>query len=347
MATMTDVAKAAGVSRATASYALRGDPRIAPATAEKVRQAAAALQYTTNLSARSLRSGRSGVIGVAIFELDKPYPSEMSAAVSHEAAAHGFETIVQQTSNSKEREISILRKVTSQLCDGTIFSPGNVSVEEITALYGGKPMVLLDDISDDPLFDCVFTPCADGAEAAIRHLVDVGCRNIGVVGVDYEALVEDNQALTVSGKRLTGALKAFDDLGIDVDEHNFIRSQWETADARSIAHQLVDKGLEFDGIFCMTDSVALGIIRGFADRGVRVPDDVAVIGFDGINEGEYFVPSLSTVQTDMADLARKAVGLLLRRLGEDTDVVPRDDNSAKPQRLTANYTLVQRESTRR
>ena len=102
MVTMSDVAKAAGVSRATASYALRGDPRIVPATAERVMRAARELQYTTNLSARSLRSGRSGIIGVAIFELDHPYPSEMSAAMSREAARHGLETIVQETSNSKD-----------------------------------------------------------------------------------------------------------------------------------------------------------------------------------------------------------------------------------------------------
>ncbi len=133
MVTMSDVAKAAGVSRATASYALRGDPRIVPATAERVMRAARELQYTTNLSARSLRSGRSGIVGVAIFELDHPYPSEMSAAMSREAARHGLETIVQETSNSKDNEVAILQKVTSQFCDGTIFSPGNVSDDEIRA----------------------------------------------------------------------------------------------------------------------------------------------------------------------------------------------------------------------
>jgi DNA-binding LacI/PurR family transcriptional regulator len=368
MPTMSDVAKAAGVSRATASYALRGDPRISPHTAEKVRAAASQLRYTANLSARSLRSGRSGVIGVAIFELDKPYPSEMSAAISREAAQHGLETIVQQTSNSKEREISILRKVTSQLCDGTVFSPGNVSVEEIAALYGGKPLILLDDVSNDPLFDCVFTPCEAGAEAAIRHLAAVGCRNIGVLGTDCTASLEDSQATTisdhrpagaltklwdmvvmsssVSGRRLAGALTAFDDLGITVGEDNFVNALWETRDAREAAHRLVDEGLPFDGLFCMTDTVALGALRGFADRGVRVPQDVAVIGFDGINEGEYSVPSLTTIQTDLDDLARKTVGLLLNRLDEEATGLPLQQK-APVQRLTAGYSLVERESTRR
>lgn len=347
MATMSDVAKAAGVSRATASYALRGDPRIAPETAERVRRAAADLHYTTNLSARSLRSGRSGVIGVAIFELDKPYPSEMSAAVSREAARHDLETIVQQTSNSKEREISILRKVTSQLCDATIFSPGNVSPEEITALYGGKPLILLDDTSDEPLFDCVFTPCEDGAAAAIRHLIDIGCEHIGVLGVDYNALIDDRQSTTVSGRRLTGALRAFDEAGINVDEHDFIPvDHWDTPGAREAARELADSGMPFDGMFCMTDSLALGAIRGFADRGVRVPDDVAIVGFDGINEGEYSVPSLTTVSTDLNDLAAKAVGLLLDRLDEDARGLPREER-AGVRRLTADYHLIQRESTRR
>lgn len=110
MVTMSEVAKAAGVSRATASYALRGDPRIAPDTAQKVLNAANELKYTANLSARSLRSGHNGVIGVAIFELDRPYPSEMSAAISREATKHGLQTIVQQTSISKDSEIGILKK---------------------------------------------------------------------------------------------------------------------------------------------------------------------------------------------------------------------------------------------
>ncbi|KAA8818705.1 LacI family transcriptional regulator [Bifidobacterium rousetti] len=347
MATMSDVAKAAGVSRATASYALRGDPRITPDTTEKVRRAAERLHYTANLSARSLRSGRSGVIGVAIFELDKPYPSEMSAAVAREATKFDLEAIVQQTSNSKEREISILRKVTSQLCDGTIFSPGNISPEEISALYGGKPLILLDDISDDPLFDCVFTPCEDGAKAAINHLIDIGCKRIGVFGVDYNALVDDRQSTTVSGRRLAGALQAFDEAGIDVDEHDFVPvDHWDTETARQVAQKIADEGMPFDGIFCMTDSLALGVIRGFADRGVRVPDDVAVIGFDGINEGTYSVPSLTTIATDMPDLARKAVGLLLERLDEDACNLPRDQR-APVRRLTAGYHLIQRESTRR
>lgn len=305
MVTMSDVAKAAGVSRATASYALRGDPRIVPETAEKVRAAARRLHYTANLSARSLRSGRNGVIGLAIFELDRAYPSEMGAAISREASRHGLQTIVQETSNSKEGEVSILRKVTSQLCDGMIFSPGNVSDEELRELSGGKPMVLLDDLSPDPIFDTVNTPCEIGAQTAIDHLVDVGCQNILVVGARYESLAEDAQSTSVSARRLYGCLKAFDDHGMEVSPENFLYINWNPEDARALAHQVVRSGRRFDGVFCMTDTLAMGFIRGLADCGVHVPNDMAVVGFDGINESDYFVPSLTTVSTDLNDLAAK------------------------------------------
>lgn len=343
MVTMSDVAKAAGVSRATASYALRGDPRIVPATAERVMRAARELQYTTNLSARSLRSGRSGIIGVAIFELDHPYPSEMSAAMSREAARHGLETIVQETSNSKDNEVAILQKVTSQLCDGTIFSPGNVSDDEIRALSGGKPVVLLDDISPDPVFDSVATPCEEGSAAVIRHLVDVGCRRPLVIGADYRVLAEDNGSMTVSGRRLLGCLNAFDDLGVAPAAEQFVSlPHWESSDARAAAHDLVDSGIDFDGAFCMTDTIAIGFVRGLADRGLRVPDDVAVIGFDGIRECEDYIPSLSTVATDLNDLAAKAMRLLLDRLDEDGKGTPLPART-----LTADFRLIARESTRR
>ena len=343
MVTMSDVARAAGVSRATVSYALRGDARIAPATAERIMQTARDLQYTTNLSARSLRSGRSGIIGVAIFELDHPYPSELSAAISREAARHGLEAIVQQTSNSKDDEITILQKVTSQLCDGTIFCPGNVSDEEIRALSGGKPVILLDDTSPDPVFDSVSTACEAGAEAAIRHLYDVGCQRILVIGTAYEALAEDRGAATVSGRRLIGCLNAFEALGITPAPEQFIHlPQWRADVARTAAHHIVDSNTAFDGVFCMTDTIAIGFARGLADRGLQAPRDAAIIGFDGINECATYIPSISTIATDLDDLATKAVRLLLDRLDANGT-----NNDEPPRELTAKFRLIARESTRR
>lgn len=338
MVTINDVAKAAGVSRATASYALRGDTRIAAATANKVRRAASQLQYTANLSARSLRSGRNGVIGVAIYELSHAYPAEMSAMMSREIANRGCQAIVQQTSSSKDSEVAILQRVTSQLCDGMIFSPINVTDQEMRVLSHGKPMVLLDDSSLNPTYDSIDTPSESGSRDAIRHLIDIGCRNIVVIGAGYDLLNDPQHAHSLEVRRLRGCLQAFADRGLTADPRNFVPAPWSSDEAQQRAHQLVQSGRPFDGAFCMTDTMAMGFIRGLFDCGKRVPNDVAVVGFDGITEAENFIPSLTTIDTDLHDLATRAVDLLIRRMRDET---------LPPQHITAKYRLVVRESTSR
>ena len=340
MVTMSDVAKEAQVSRATASYALRGDTRIADDTRRRVLLAARKLRYSANLSARSLRSGKSGIIGVAIFELDKPYPAQMSAAISRQINAHGMQAIIQQTSNSKQDEVSILRHVTSQLCDGTIFSPGSITNEEMQELADGKPLVLLDDPSAEPVFDSVMTASTEGAAMAVQHLLDCGCRRIGVVGADMTASTDPAQRHAVRGRRVAGCLKALKAAGIKARPQDFLPlDRWDGEMARDLGHHLADTSdLAFDGIFCMTDSLALSLIRGLHECGVEVPRDLAVVGFDGIQEGALYIPSLTTISTDKDDLARKAVDALLARLQGDDDNRP-------PTRTTAACRLVVREST--
>ncbi|AKV55849.1 LacI family transcriptional regulator [Bifidobacterium actinocoloniiforme DSM 22766] len=341
MVTMSDVAKEARVSRATASYALRGDTRIAESTRNKVVEAARKLNYTANLSARSLRSGKSGIIGVAIFELDKPYPSQMSATLSRKINAYGMQAIIQQTSISKRNEISILQRVTSQLCDGTIFSPGSISNEEMRALTDGKPMVLLDDPSLHPAFDSVMTAGTAGARTAVMHLISIGCRRIIVIGASLSTMNDPANANTTKTLRLRGCLQAFQEAELAFDDTTFINADhWDPDTARNIAHQLIDSGRQFDGAFCMTDSLALGFMRGLADRQVYVPQDAALVGFDGIKEGGLSLPSLTTVQTDLDDLAAKSVGMLMERINQP-------QAHLEPQQMTANYKLVVRESSRR
>jgi DNA-binding LacI/PurR family transcriptional regulator len=337
MVTMTDVAKAAGVSRATASYALSGDPRITAKTAKKVLEAAETLHYTANLSAKTLRSGHNGVIGVAIFELDKPYPSEMSAEISREAARHNVQAIIQQTSGSKESEVSILRKVTSQLCDGTIFSPGKVSSGEVKALAHGKPIVMLDDISDSPIFDTVYTPCEESAHIAIDHLLASGCKHILMLGSAYPT--GKTHSKSVSARRTAGCIKAFADAGLAVGQTNFLHCDWDTDSARkAVCEMPASRRKKIDGIFCMTDSIAIGAIRGLADCGVQVPDDVLVVGIDGISESGSYIPSITTVATDTKDLAHKSVNMLLER-------IEHPEEHTAPRLLTAKCKLIVREST--
>lgn len=358
MATLRDVAAKAGVSASAVSYILRGDTRFQADTVERVRAAAQELGYSANLSARILKAGRNGVIGVAVYALEAAQPMRLAAAITREAGERGLRVIIQETANSREGELQALERTTSQFCDGLIFSPARVSAEEIRSYIGTKPMVWCEDFSDTPLFDAVVTPSFEGARDAVRHLIAVGCRRIGILGIGVRADAPDKASSVVFAKdgnsafrtqRLRGAMAALDEAGIAFEPDLAIDCSWDFEEARKAAHRLAARscpgkgGLPIDGLFCLNDVMAIGAARGFADRGVRVPDDVAIIGFDGIRETAYTSPSISTIAIDYDDYARKALDLLVARIDRPADV----NASSVPRRLVANYRLVQRESTMR
>lgn len=363
MATLRDVAARAGVSASAVSYILRGDTRFQAETVARVHAAARELGYTANLSARILKAGRNGVIGVAVYALEAAQPMRLAAAINREAARRGLRVIVQETANSREGELQALEQTTSQFCDGLIFSPAKVSAAEIKSHIGTKPMVWCEDFSDSPLFDAVVTPSFEGARDAVRHLISVGCRRIGILGIgvrtshdrnvtneSYEGIdcIEAESSVfatdgnaTFRTQRLRGYLAALNEAGIVFDPAWAIDCAWNFEAARETTRQLADSShVPIDGLFCMNDVLAIGASRGLADCGVHVPDDVAIIGFDGIRETAYTTPSISTVTLDYNDYARKALDLLAARIDGA-------NNGAPAQRLVADYRIVQRESTMR
>ena len=157
--TMRDVAKEAGVSPASVSFALRGDPRIKQETAQHIIEVANRMNYSVNATAKSLRSGRTGVIEAAVYQVDRPFYAQLLAGISSAALRAGVQAVVQQISYGKAgNEKNILEKVANQFCDGVILSAGGLSDAEIMELSKGKPVVLLDDQSYQGPFDSVFTP---------------------------------------------------------------------------------------------------------------------------------------------------------------------------------------------
>lgn len=209
--TMRDVAKAAGVSPASVSFALRGDPRIKQETARHIIDVANRMNYSVNITAKSLRSGRTGVIEAAVFQLDRPFYAQLLAGVSNAAFDRGIQAVVQQVSTGKVgHEKSILEKVANKFCDGVILSAGGLSDAEIIELSRGKPVVLLDDQSYQGPFDSVFTPCENGAEAAVTHLFEIGCERVGLVGTNFMPADQARRSMHVGDRRLTGCHRAFE-----------------------------------------------------------------------------------------------------------------------------------------
>ncbi|WP_164514716.1 LacI family DNA-binding transcriptional regulator [Bifidobacterium goeldii] len=338
--TLKDVAKKAGVSPATVSYALRGGQYVSPATMKKVMKAAKALGYTTNMSARSLRYGKTKIIEVVVHELDIPYYySKLAATAVPAINREGYQALVLQTGLDAGNVKEAVDGISNQICDGVILNATGIDANEIKRLSMNRPTVLLDDCTPEPVLDTVMTPNREGARIATRHLIEQGCRSVAAVGIGYVSPTAIGVQVGTSKERFEGVREALAENGMGLTERQCLACDWLVEPGREIAHQLADVGMPFDGLFCASDSLAFGLIRGFADRGIRVPDDVLITGFDGISLGEYTVPSISTVRIDMKDLVDKAIRLLLDRIDGIYD--------GEPRREVAGYDFVVRGSSTR
>ncbi|MBT1172621.1 LacI family DNA-binding transcriptional regulator [Bifidobacterium sp. MA2] len=348
MVTMKDVGKAAGVSAMTVSNVLRGNDNVAPDTARRVREAADRLHYrlnTTSLSARSLRvntsrkASGSRTIGLAIFELDRPYPAQLASLISQTAEERGYQTVVQQTRIDEHNERSIIERMSNQFCDGLIFSSSRLSADEIEQLSNHRPTVLLDDDRPQQDIDTILTPSESGSQAAIEYLYSQGARRIGIVGGNPDERTDVPLLETYHDarhRRLLGCRRAFHRLGLTWSEDRIITTAWGDVDARRAIHEQEAKVRDCDALYCMTDTIAFGVLRGLHDIGVRVPEDMRVMSFDGIAMGALTVPALTTVAVDIELIATQAVDLLIRRID--------DEPNLGRQRITVGYHIERRES---
>ena len=189
---------------------------------------------------------------------------------------------------------------------------------------------------------------SDEAErAAMQHLIDRGCRNIAIVGHRFAPRADLAHAQNAFALRLRGACGALSDAGLPYDE-SMVFEAGDVANGIIAGHAIAERilaarsghgGTEFDGACCANDFAAFGVIRGLADRGLRVPQDVKVIGFDGVTSGSYTTPALSTIQVDFTQLAKFSVDMLSERIDHGTD------EALPPRRAIIGYQLVDREST--
>jgi len=332
--TLHDVARAAGVSIKTVSEVVNRSDRVAPATRARVEAAVAALGYTPNLSARRLRSGRTGVIGLAIPELTASgYFSELASAVVDAAERLGLVVLVEQTGADRAKELAALTSARRSMTDGLLLNAVSLRPEDLEDLPPTTtPTVLLGERRLGDRFDHVTFRNADAAHAATTHLLQRGRRRI--------LLLAGDPTLSASAAtRLDGFTRALDDAGVPHDPALVVGAgMWDHEGGLHATRDALARGLRFDAVLGMNDALALGAMRALHDAGLSIPGDVAVVGFDDIIESRHSHPRLTTVDPDRAGIADQALALLLARVaakgaGEPARYVERD------------FTLVAREST--
>ncbi|MGB3731939.1 LacI family DNA-binding transcriptional regulator [Microbacterium sp.] len=329
--TLHDVARLANVSIKTVSNVINDYPHIRPATRERVEQAIAELGYTPNLTARNLRSGRTGAIALALPDLSLAYFGELAAQVIREAEAAGVVVLVEQTGADRDRELELLRSPRLKLTDGLIFSPLGMGQEDAAALDVSFPLVLLGERIFDGPADHVTMRNIDAARAATEHLLALGRRRIAVVGA------HEGEVLGSAALRLQGYREALEAAGIPYDEDIVgYTTLWHRANGADSMREMLARGAQFDAVFGLNDTLALGAMRVLQEAGRRVPDDVAVIGFDGLDEAQYSIPSLTTIDPGRDWIAKTAVSTLLQRIAGQADAAPRT--------LLADFRILERES---
>ncbi|MCX5425934.1 LacI family DNA-binding transcriptional regulator [Streptomyces sp. NBC_00078] len=333
MATIQDVAKAAGVSAMTVSNVINDHPNVRRATREKVLEAMARLDYRVNLAARNLRKGRTGTIGLAIPGVNSAYYGELAAAIVAAAVRYDLRVSIEQTGALRENELAALSLSRNRLYDGLLLSPVGMGSAHAEWLNVDYPVVILGELIIGGPVDHVAMPNVDASRAATRHLIDRGCRRIAILCGPV------GEEVDVSSLRHTGYRQALEDAGLRVDPA--LTQSMEAFTMRAgaqRAREMVESGLGFDGAFCVTDTLAMGVQRGLADVEVQVPEQVKVIGFDNVESSEFLVPSLSTIDPDHGAMAERAVALLARRIGQAE--LPQDREE-----FVSHFSLVVREST--
>ncbi len=330
---MRDVASRAGVSPKTVSNVINGVVFVRPATRERVEQAMAELDYVPNFSARSLRNGRSGVLALALPNLNTQYSAETISAFVEVAHARGWAIQIEETGAEPQREFELLSRARAHLVDGLILNPITLEDSVIAEVRGLPPLVLIGEV-EQSLVDLVGVDSRDSARDMTRHLIDRGNQRIAVVG----SPVGHFQTATAR-QRAEGYRDALREAGLPTDAALEIGCpDWTSAAAASAFSAYLDGGGEVpDAVFCFTDTMALGVLNELWARGHRVPGDVRVAGFDNTIDSPYMTPPLTTVAFDRRELARFAIERLEQRIADVT---------LEPARIRVPYEIVTRESTR-
>lgn len=326
-ATVKDVAARAGVSPKTVSNVMNGTFPVATATRERVEAAMAELDYVPNFSARGLRNGRTGMIALALPELNTAYSAELAHHFVHAARAQGWAIQIEETKGGTEPEHQLLLKARAHLVDGLILNPVSLETSAIQPGVVLPPVVVIGEV-DQPIVDHVWIDNVAAAAAMVAHLAGRGRRRIAAVG----SMESESARLRVLGYRrgLAGA-------GLPHDpELEVVTDGWGPHAAVPPLADLLGRTPDVDALFCFTDALALGALHVLATAGRRVPEDIAVAGYDDVWESAYFAPALTTIGSDKAELARVAIELLARRI---------TDPSRSPETVTLPYELVVRDST--
>ncbi len=326
--TLADVAEVAGVSGATVSRSLRNDRQISQATRERIQRVADQLGYVPNLTARSLASARTQILGLMIPDVTDPVHGQIVVGFERAAADHGYTVLLANIGASGPQESQALRIFVSNQTDGVAVFGGVLAQKDVLGASGGRPVVFISTENlagyhGDLPVGCIRSDDEAGVTDAVRHAVKVGHRRFAYVnGWNVASNLKRRNAATRAVAETDGVLPL---------------RQWsldETEGITKVARKMVGAGIDI--ALCYDDKMALRLLDALRDLDVNVPRDMGVIGFDDIPFAAISSPRLTTVAVPYATMGAMAVGMVIERL----------KTGELPASMTVPANLVVRETTR-
>lgn len=312
MAKLSDVARAAGVSSATASRALNGVRTVDPDLVHRVQQAAAALDYRPNGVARNLRRRRTDVWALIISDVGNPFFTAVARGVEDVAQANGYSVLLCNTDEDDAKEAQYLAVAGLEQVAGVLLSPASTGRGAARLVRSGIPVVTVDRPSDEAL-DVVLVDTRRAAREAVEHLVQQGWRRVACV---------TGPATTDTGEqRMHGYLDALRAIPVAVRPPELVRHVPYTVEGgRTAAAALLDGEDPPDAVLAGNSLIALGVLQVLAERGVRLGADMGVVAFDEAPWTTLVRSPVSVVAQPAYEVGARAAQLLLERVGGAADV---------------------------
>jgi LacI family transcriptional regulator len=314
MATIKDVAQRAGVHPSTVSRTLSGKIPVDEETRKRVLEAVKALNYEPNVLAKGLKEGRTNTIGLIIPNICNPIFPLVARAVDDRARLNGLTVILGNTDEDMEVEKHYVDTLLNRWVDGLIFATATDQSDHILKLKErGFPVVLLVRHMKEKV-DAFIADNYGGAYKAVTTLIEKGHRNIAIVNGPLE--------LTLYAERFDGYKKALRDAGIAYDDKLVTSGISGDENGYHVMASLLKNGIIPDAVFATSDPKAIGIVRAIKDFGLRVPEDISIIGFDNLEISSLLDPQLTTVSQPLYEMGAAAVDKLVELLSSKESTEP-------------------------
>ena len=315
--TIQDVAKTAGVSVSTVSRVLNGKVDVASETQDRILSVIDDLGFTTNLAARSMRSQKKNLVGLIMPDIAYPFAIEVMKGVNRAIAESEFDLLVYTTGDVRKsgrasHEQKYVSLLTNSISDGVIIVAPVAGEFKIDA-----PIVSIDPLASNPNYPAVHATNYQGAVDAMEYLLGLGHRRIGFISGRAE--------LESSNRRLIGYREALEKAGMSIDESLIVSGDYTTETGVSGARQLLGLDNPPTAIFASNDQMAMGVFQVAEEMGIKIPDDLSVIGFDNITESKYM--GLTTVDQFISEMGYVATQMLIKLING----VPLEDQTYRMQ----------------